>query len=99
MYTTETFALPSPLERFMADQRVRIGGLIGGALVILISLIAGNLAQEPSRSRATKAVAVLPETPLNVPILRQWPYPQAKSSVQAVQTVRAPAAKAVRRGR
>lgn len=95
--TTATYEVPSPLERLVNDQRVRIGGLIGGALVILISLIAGNLAQEPSRARATKAVAVLPDVPLNVPIMRQWPYPQAKSP--AVQTVRAPAAKAVRRGR
>ncbi len=95
--TTATYEVPSPLERLLADQRVRIGGLIAGALVILVSLIVGNLAQEPSRSRATRAVAVLPEQPLNVPVLRSWPY--ARETPAIVQTVRAPGAKVVRRGR
>jgi hypothetical protein len=95
--TTATYEVPSPLERLMNDQRVRIGGLIAGALVIVVSLVVGNLAQEPSRARATKAVAVLPEQPLNLPVLRHWPYETPKPAI--VQTVRAPAAKAVRRGR
>jgi uncharacterized membrane protein len=97
--TTETFDVPSPLERLMNDSRVRIGGLIGGALVIVLSFIVVNVSNTPTQSRATKSVAVLPDAPLNIPIMRQWPYPVQKAGASSgvVQTVRAPGAKAVKR--
>lgn len=93
--STQTFEVPSPLERLIADPRVRIGGLIAGALVMLISVIVGNVANAPSRSRAIKAVAVLPDAPLNIPIIRSWPYPPAPKAV----TVTAPGAKVVKTAR
>lgn len=96
--STHTFDFGSQLERMMSNRRVRIGGLIGGALVIMSSLIVVNVSNAPSRSRATKSVAVLPDSPLNIPIMRQWPYPQASAAATATVTVRAPGAKAVKRG-
>jgi hypothetical protein len=97
--TTETFAVPSPLERLINDTRVRIGGLIGGALVILVSLIVVNVSNAPSRSRATKSVAVLPAAPLDIPIMRQWPYPAPAPKTQAgTQVTRAAGSKPVKRG-
>ncbi len=86
--TTQTFDVPSPLERLVTDRRVVIGALIAGALIIISSLVVVNVSQAPSRARALKSVAVLPDAPLNIPIMRQWPYPAPK-----VETVRAPGAK------
>lgn len=63
-------------ERFMNDRRVRIGGAIVGGLIIVVSLVVGNLAQTPVHT--TKPVAVLPEYPLNIPMFRQLPAPQPK---------------------
>ncbi|MDP3157216.1 MAG: hypothetical protein Q8N23_31380 [Archangium sp.] len=88
--TTQTFDVPSPLERLVTDRRVVIGALIAGALIIICSLVVANFSQAPSRARALKSVAVLPDAPLNIPIMRQWPYPAPK-----VETVRAPGGKVV----
>lgn len=90
--TTQTFDVPSPLERLINDRRIVIGALIAGALIIISSLIVVNVSQAPSRASALKSVAVLPAAPLNIPIMRQWPYPAPK-----VETARAPGAKAVKR--
>ncbi len=91
--STQTFDVPSPLERLMNDRRIVIGALIAGALIILSSLAVVNVSQAPSRARALKSVAVLPAAPLNIPIMRQWPYPAPKVETAKVQTVRAPGAK------
>ena len=90
--STHTFEMPSRLETLMNDQRVRIGALIAGAVVIFTSVVVVNVSNGPSRSKHTKAVAVLPDAPLNIPILRQWPYPHVRH-VEATVTVRAPASK------
>lgn len=97
---TQTFDIGSPLERLMNDQRVRIGGAIAGALIILTSMIVVNVSNEPSRSKATRAVAVLPDVPLNIPILRYWPYPETRrvEATKSVSSMRAPAGKAAKRG-
>ncbi|MDP1830198.1 MAG: hypothetical protein Q8L48_43440 [Archangium sp.] len=100
---TQTFDLGSSLERLMNDRRVRIGGLIAGSLVILTSMIVVNVSNGPSRSKATKAVAVLPDVPLNIPILRYWPYPETRRVEAAAASttrvsVRAPGARAAKRG-
>lgn len=81
---TQTFDLGSPLERLMNDSRVRIGGVIAGALVILTSMIVVNVSNGPSTSKHTRAVAVLPDVPLNIPILRYWPYPDQRPVAAAV---------------
>jgi len=60
----------------MNDSRVRIGGAIVGGLIIVVSLVVGHLAQTPSH--ASKPVAVLPEYPLNVPMVRRLPAPEPK---------------------
>lgn len=90
---THTFDIGSPLERLLNDRRVRIGGLIGGALVIVSSMIVVNVSNAPSTHKALKSVAVLPAAPLNIPIMRSWPYPETRR----VETVSAPGAKVVKR--
>lgn len=90
---TETFDIGSPLERLLNDRRVRIGGLVAGVLVILISLIVVNVAHAPSTHKALKSVAVLPDRPLNIPIMRSWPYPETRR----VESVSAPGAKVMKR--
>ena len=91
--STHTFEMPSRLETLMNDRRVRMGGLIAGAVVILTSIAVVNISNGPSRSKQTQAVAVLPDAPLNIPMLRQWPYPDSRQA--AAVTVRAPASKVV----
>ncbi len=71
-----TLSITSTLERLMNDSRVRIGAAIVGALVIGTSMIVVNVSQRPVRS--AKTVAVLPEYPLNIPMVRQLPPPQPK---------------------
>lgn len=90
--STTTFDFGNQLESLMNDRRVRIGGLIAGAVIIATSLIVANVSNDPSYARRTRSVAVLPDSPLNIPIMRQWPYSDARK-VAAV-TVRAPGAKA-----
>ena len=93
--STKTFDFGSQLERLMNDRRVRIAGLIAGAVIISTSLIVANVANDPANARSSKSIAVLPAAPLNIPIIRQWPYAPARK-VEAV-TVRAPASKPARR--
>ena len=89
--STTTFDFGRQLERLMNDRRVRIGGLIAGAVIIATSVIVANVSNNPS-ARA-RSVAVLPDSPVNVPIMRQWPYAR---NVEAV-TVRVPGARAAKR--
>lgn len=91
--TTNTFDVGSSLDRLVNDSRVRIWAGIAGALVIVISFIVVSVANEPSKSRHLKSVAVLPDAPLNIPIMRSWPYPDSRK----VQSVRAPAARTTKR--
>ena len=93
--STKTFDFGSQLERLMNDRRIRIAGLIAGAVIISTSLIVANVANDPANARSTKTIAVLPDSPLNIPIIRQWPYAHARQ-VEAV-TVRAPASKPAKR--
>ena len=93
--STTTFDFGSQLESLMNDRRVRIGGLIAGAVIIATSMIVANVANDPSYARSTKSVAVLPDSPLNIPIMRQWPYAPARK-VEAV-SVRASASKPAKR--
>ncbi len=95
--STQTFDVPSPLERLLNDRRVVIGALIAGALIIISSLVVVNVSQAPSRARALRPVAVLPAAPLNIPLMRQWPYPAPKAETVKVQKVRAAGAKASKR--
>ena len=95
--STQTFDVPSPLERLMNDRRVVIGALITGALIIISSLVVVNVSQVPSRARALRPVTVLPAAPLNIPLMRQWPYPAPKAETVKVQKVRAAGAKASKR--
>ncbi len=86
-----TFDIGSQLERLMNDRRVRIGGLIAGALVIFSSVIVVNVSNEPSKAKVLKSVAVLPPSPLNIPIMRSWPYPETRrvaSSASGVKVVK-----------
>lgn len=83
---TPTFDIGSQLERLVNDQRVRIGGLIAGALVIAVSFGAVNISHAPKR--ATKAVLLAPEVSPNIPIIRYWPYPdQRKVEAQAQEKI------------
>ena len=91
--STHTFEVPGRLEILMNDRRVRMGGLIAGVLVIFTSIAVVNISNAPSRSKHTRAVAVLPDAPLNSPILRQWPYPDSRHVAAATVAVRAPASK------
>ena len=93
--SSHTFDPGSHLERLMNDRRVVIGALIAGALVILGSLIVVNVSSGPSTSKHTRAVAVLPDVPLKIPILRYWPYPDPRPAAAAV-TVIAPGSKVVK---
>jgi hypothetical protein len=86
--STHTFDIGTQLERFTNDRRVRIAGLIAGVVVIATSMIVVDIANAPSTVKATKSVA-LPDAPLNIPIMRHWPY----SGAGKVESVRAPASK------
>ncbi len=90
---TQTFDIGTPLERLMNDTRVRIGAAIAGAVIIFSSVVVVNVANTPSKHKALKSVAVLPDVPLNIPIMRSWPYPETRR----VESVSAPGAKAVKR--
>lgn len=93
--SSHTFDAGSHLERLLNDRRVVIGGLIAGAMIVVGSLIVVNVSARPSTSKHTRAVAVLPDVPLNIPILRYWPYPDARPAAAAV-TVIAPGSKVVK---
>ena len=76
----------------MNDSRVRIGAVVVGALVIAVSLGVVNVSH--TASRLSKVVAVLPASPLNIPMLRQLPPPEPKKGdVVSVRTAKAPKAR------
>jgi hypothetical protein len=68
--------LSNTLERLMNDTRVRIGAAVVGGLIIVTSLIVANECQAPVR--LAKVAAVLPEYPLNLPMVRRLPPPEPK---------------------
>ena len=80
----------SKLERLLNDRRVRIGGAIAGAVVIVTSLIAVNITHTPPRSKYVEA-SVSP----NLPIMRYLPYPEPRKG-DVVVSVRAPGSKPAR---
>jgi hypothetical protein len=67
--------LNNTLDRLMNDTRVRIGAAVVGGLIVIISLIVGNACQTPVR---VKSAAVLPEYPINLPMVRRLPGPEPK---------------------
>lgn len=73
-----TSDLGSVVERLLSDRRVVMGGLIAGGVIMLGSLALGAYGGPTRSSRET--VSVLPETPLNIPIIRQLPQPQPRKA-------------------
>jgi hypothetical protein len=85
--------LSNTLERLMNDTRVRIGAAGVGGLIIVTSLIVANACQAPVR--LAKVAAVLPEYPLNLPMVRRLQPPEPKkvklvSSLKRVESKQGP---------
>jgi hypothetical protein len=70
----DTFA--GRFETMMSDKRVRAVGIALGAVLLAISL--GLLMASKSPPRTIVTGKVLPDTPLQVPILRYMPYPDMR---------------------
>ena len=75
--SSSSFDIGNTLERLFSNRRVVIGGLSVGGLIVVCSLALGTF----GAPRHRKSVAVLPDAPLNVPILRQLPYPEPRKTV------------------
>jgi hypothetical protein len=81
-------SLSIALEKLVADPRVRIAGPGLAAVMVIGFLVMGTVAQTPVR--ATKTVSVLPDQPLDIPMLGRS---QAVSGVDAILAWKQPAAK------
>ncbi len=81
-------SLSIALEKLISDPRVRIAGPGLAALMVIGFLVMGTVAQQPMHS--TKTVSVLPEQPLDIPMLGRG---QATSGVDAILAWQQPAAK------
>jgi hypothetical protein len=73
-------ALATAIEKFVADPRVRIAGPALAALLVVGFLVMGTMAREPVRS-SSKPVSVLPERPLDIPLMGRS---QTVSGVDAI---------------
>lgn len=64
----------------MSDDRVRMGGAILAAVLTLGFLVMGNVSSS-HHAKALKPVSVLPEQPLDIPVMGRG---QAQSGVDAI---------------
>jgi hypothetical protein len=96
----------SRLERFIDDPRVRIAGPVVALMLTAIFLIVGNVAGSSS-GYSSKTVSVLPDQPLNIPVMYKsqtvsgadailaWKQPDSKRvAANAAGSEAAPAGKA-----
>jgi hypothetical protein len=72
----DTFA--QRFEAMMDDKRVRVVGIALSALVLAISM--GLLVAAKSPMKPIVTGKVLPDAPVNVPLLRSMPYPDLRAS-------------------
>lgn len=70
----DTFA--EKFEALMDDKRVRVVGIAASALILAISM--GMLVAAKSPMRPIVTGKVLPDAPVNVPMLRSMPYPDMR---------------------
>lgn len=70
----DTFA--ARFEAMMDDKRVRVVGMALSALILAISM--GLLVAAKSPMKPIVTGKVLPDTPVNVPMLRYMPYPDMR---------------------
>lgn len=68
--------LPDSLEQLLNDKRFKIAAGVCGAVILLVSMVLLGLSSGPMHKASTRVVAVLPEVPYNIPILRSLPEPQ-----------------------
>lgn len=98
-------ALTTAIEKFVADPRVRIAGPVFAALLVVGFLVMGTVSRTSART-ASKPVSVLPDRPLDIPMMgRQetvsgidailaWQKPTPKPAATKAKPA-APKAKAV----
>jgi hypothetical protein len=82
-------ALTTALEKFVADPRVRIAGPVLAALLVVGFLTLGTVSRTSTRA-VSKPVSVLPERPLDIPLMGRQ---ETVSGVDAILAWQKPAPK------